>query len=142
MFIECVLGQNLENNESHDLNISTSQRISNLSYRSFRSPQSRLSSAVRRARPTKRRSFVIELAYLCLIMQSIEVMYYSMYFLATLIGGNIFVNSIFVGVGEVAAALISGWMLSKFKDSHCFISFNIMTGLGMLLFYMMPAGFF
>ena len=63
-----------------------------------------------------------------------------MYFLATIIGENIFLNSIFVGVGEVMAGFISGYMLIKFKDSTCFIIFNMICGLSFFLFYLMPAG--
>lgn len=63
-----------------------------------------------------------------------------MYFLATLIPGNIFLNSIFVGVGEVTAVLSSGWFLTKYKDSTCFIYFNVICGVAIFLFYFMPAG--
>lgn len=114
-----------------------SQHINNLSFRATKLFEHRLATA--ETRP-KQRSFYGELALLVLIMQCIQVNYYSMYFLATIIGGNIFLNSVFVGVGEVMAGLISGYMLIKFKDSNCFFIFNMISGLSIFLFYLMPAG--
>ena len=137
MFVECVLGQNLELNQSYNQNMSMSQHISNLSFRATKLFENRLAAA--ETRP-KKRSFNGELALLCLIMQCIQVIYFSMYFLATLIGGNIYVNIIFVGAGEVIGGFISGYMLGKLKDSTCFIIFNLICGLSIFLFYLAPSG--
>ena len=63
-----------------------------------------------------------------------------MYYLVTVIGGNIFVNSIVMGFGEMLAGVISGCLLRKFKDTRVFIGANLMTATFNTLFYYMPVG--
>jgi len=49
-------------------------------------------------------------------MQFLQVQYYSLFFQMAIIGGNIYLNCVIVGLGEVTSGLISGFMLSKFND--------------------------
>ena len=74
------------------------------------------------------------------IMSMINIQYNSMYFLVTVIGGNIFVNCIVMGVGEIIAGLLSGWLMRRFKDVHVFLGANLLVAIFDSLFYFMPAG--
>ena len=85
-------------------------------------------------------SFKRELFLLASIMSLITIQYNSLYFLVTVIGGNIFVNCIVMGVGEVAAGLLSGKLLSQFKDVHVFFVANLLVAFFDTLFYYVPAG--
>ena len=85
-------------------------------------------------------SFKRELFLLASIMSLITIQYNSLYFLVTVIGGNIFVNCIVMGVGEVAAGLLSGKLLSQFKDVHVFFVANLLVAVFDTLFYYVPAG--
>ena len=74
------------------------------------------------------------------IMSCIILQYYSLYFLITIIGGNIFINCIVMGVGEILAGLISGQLMQRFKDTHVFLWANLFVGIFNTIFYFLPSG--
>lgn len=70
----------------------------------------------------------------------IYIQYNTIYFMVTVIGGNIFVNCIIIGVGEMIAGLISGILLKRNKDTNVFMCANFMVALSNTIFYFVPDG--
>ena len=60
--------------------------------------------------------------------------------MATLIDGNKFVNCILLGSGEIVAALISGYMLSKMPDNVVFALCSMTTVIANTTCYFVPEG--
>jgi len=81
-----------------------------------------------------------QLILLCLIMQAIQVQFYSSYILASVIGSDIFMNLIMIGIGQVLASLLCGLLFQSYTDSKVFQTFTVMTCLSNLVFYFVPAG--
>ena len=73
-------------------------------------------------------------------MQCIQVQYFSLFILASILGNNIFLNLIMVGSGETLAGFVSGYLLANFKDTRVFQSFALTSALCNALFYMVPSG--
>ena len=73
---------------------------------------------------------------MCLIF----IQYVAIYFLSTLIGGNIFINCILMGIGEIIAGLLSGFLLNKFKDTQVFLFASFIVGIFHTAFYFVPSG--
>ena len=48
---------------------------------------------------------------------------------------------IVIGAGETFAGILSGFLLSRFKDTHVFFLAAAINGTFMTLFYYMPEGF-
>ena len=57
-----------------------------------------------------------------------------------MLGGNIFVNMIVIGVAETLGGLLSGIMLTRMKDSTAFVIFNMLNLVFNSMFYFMPDG--
>ena len=53
-------------------------------------------------------------------MSTVQVQYFSVFILASMIGSNIFVNLILVGSGEVIAGIFSGYLYANYKDVRAF----------------------
>ena len=73
-------------------------------------------------------------------MSLICIQYYSLYFLLTVIGGNIFINCIIMGLGEVFAGVCSGCLLRNFKDTTVFIGALFLVAIFNVAFYFVPTG--
>ena len=73
-------------------------------------------------------------------MQAIQVQYFSLFILASILGNNIFLNLIMVGSGETLAGLVSGYLLANYSDVRVFQSFALISAVSNLTFYMVPPG--
>lgn len=88
----------------------------------------------------KKRTFKCTLITFLMIMPSLQIQYFSMYFLAAKIGDNKFVNCSLIGLGEMIGGLISGFLMTRIHDHHVFISSALATCLANFAFYFMPVG--
>ena len=75
-----------------------------------------------------------------IIMSLTQIEYFGAYYLATVIDGNFFINLIVMGAGEAFCCTWSGYLLTKMKDTHVFLIANLMNGIFITLFYVVPAG--
>ena len=132
-FVEAAIAQNIEGKKDHPMNQSVLHQVSMLSMHATKLVATRESPA--------KKSVFGQFALFVMIMMSIQVQYYSMYYLCTVIGGNIFLNCIMLGVGESIAGFVSGYLLSKFKDSKVFIFVNAVSVISIVAFYQVPRGF-
>lgn len=133
-FIEAAVAQNLQNTDNFNHEQTIDDAISSLSARAFRPFEQRVQQTKGKV------SFAKQLALLAPIMCMITMQYNALYFMVTVIGGNIFVNCIVMGCGEIMAGFISGWLLRKLKDTHVFLGANILVALFNTVFYYVPAG--
>ena len=77
---------------------------------------------------------------LTLIFCLILIQYNALYYLITVMGGNVFVNCLLMGCGEMIAGLLSGYFLSKFKDTSVFLAANLLVAIFYPIFYLVPTG--
>lgn len=76
-----------------------------------------------------------------MIFSLVQIQYFGLYFLATVIGGNIFVNAIILGSAESVGGVLSGYFLGRFPDARVFQALCICAGAFNLLFYAFPEGY-
>jgi len=67
--------------------------------------------------------------------------YFAIYFLATSMGGNKFINCTLIGVGELMGGLVAGYALTIMKDNIFFMLSSSITCLANFVFYAVPVGF-
>ena len=72
-------------------------------------------------------AFVGQLILLTLIFCMILIQYNALYFLLTVMSGNVFINCLVMGCGEIITALLAGYLLRKFKDTHVFLCANFLV---------------
>ena len=70
----------------------------------------------------------------------IQLQYFCVFLLAGLIGSNLFVNLLMVGVGEGAASILSGPLYGNFSDKTVVIGLAATSGIANALFYVVPKG--
>lgn len=74
------------------------------------------------------------------MMCMINMQYNALYFMVTVIGGNVFVNCVVMGTGECMAGILSGFFLKRYKDTHVFLVANLLVVFFNTLFYYVPFG--
>ena len=80
-------------------------------------------------------SVASQLIIISLIMSSIEIQYFSVYYLAADIGGNLFTNVILLSIGASVSGVVSGYLINVYSDVRVFQSFALCTGIFNLIFY-------
>jgi len=74
------------------------------------------------------------------MMPAIQIQYYCMYFLATSIESNKFINLSLTGTGEFLGCIISTILLSRMHDHHVFQISAVLAATSNLVFYTLPVG--
>ena len=82
-----------------------------------------------------------QIVLLCGIFSLVQIQYFGLYFLTTVIGGNIFVNAIILGSAESIAGVLSGYLLGRFPDGKVFQALCLQACFFNLLFYAVPEGY-
>ena len=60
--------------------------------------------------------------------------------MVTVIGGNIFINCMILGIGEIISGIVSIVLLKHYKDTTVFIAGNVFVAIFNSLFYFVPTG--
>jgi predicted MFS family arabinose efflux permease len=74
------------------------------------------------------------------MMCSLQIQYFSIYFLGASIGGNKFVNLMLIGVGEMIGGALSGFALTRMSDHRVFQIVTLVSSSMNLVFYAVPEG--
>ena len=134
IFVEAAISGNLEVNATKNLGRSFTQHLSQLSRRATQVLDAR--------RAPKKNSLYCLLLYFCIMMPAIQIQYFCMYFLASSIDSNKFINLSLAGTGEFIGCIISIILLTRMHDHHVFQFFAVLAAISNVLFYLMPAGIF